>query len=159
MNDDMQLNQEQDLTNDNEDRLCTDLTVTEQRSLIFHLLYALDAFEYDISLDALVDNFKKGFGIIIPSDSDVFTTTLSISEKKDELDKTIMPLIENWAYDRLGVATKLILRLGAWELEHTDTDPAVIINEAVELAKCFGEKDSYKFINGILDEYNKRRQK
>ena len=159
MNDDMQLNQEQDLTNDNEDRLCTDLTVTEQRSLIFHLLYALDAFEYDISLDALVDNFKKGFGIIIPSDSDVFTTTLSISEKKDELDKTIMPLIENWAFDRLGVATKLILRLGAWELEHTDTDPAVIINEAVELAKCFGEKDSYKFINGILDEYNKRRQK
>ena len=50
---------------------------------------------------------------------------------------------------------KLILRLALWELLHTDTDPVVIINEAVELAQCFAEQDAYKFINGVLDSYRK----
>ena len=154
----MQLNQEQEKVSkeDFDDRLCTDLTVTEQRSLIFHLLYALDAFDYDISLETLCDNFKLGFGVIIPTDSNVFKTTLAVSDDRDEIDKQIMPLIENWRFDRLGLATKLILRFGVWELQSTDTDSAVIINEAVELAKCFAEKDAFKFINGILDEYTRR---
>ncbi len=154
----MQLNQEQEKVTkeDFDDRLCTDLTVTEQRSLIFHLLYALDAFDYDISLEVLCDNFKLGFGVIIPTDSNVFKTTLAVSDDRDEIDKQIMPLIENWRFDRLGLATKLILRFGVWELQSTDTDSAVIINEAVELAKCFAEKDAFKFINGILDEYTRR---
>jgi N utilization substance protein B len=38
----------------------------------------------------------------------------------------------------------------------TDTSPTIIINEAVELAKCFAEKDAYKFVNGILDEALKK---
>ena len=158
MNDDMQPNQEleDDVNTEYEDRLCTDLTVTEQRSLIFHLLYALDAFDYDASLEAIADNFNKGFGIIIPTDSDVFTTALAISQNREELDETIIPFIENWRFDRLGVVTKLILRLAMWELKHTQIDSPVVINEAIELAKCFAEKDSYKFINGILDEYIKR---
>ena len=140
---------------DYKDLLCTDLTATEQRSLIFQLLYAIDAFEYDVSLESIADNIYRGFGVRIPQDSYAFKTALAVSSGRDELDKVITPLIENWRFDRLGVATKLILRLSVWELQHTDTDAAVIINEAVELAKCFAEKDSYKFINGILDEFIK----
>lgn len=135
--------------------LCSDLTITEQRSLIFQLLYAIDAFEYDVSLESIADNMYRGFGLRIPPDSYAFKTALAVSSHRDELDKLITPLIENWRFDRLGVPTKLILRLSVWELQHTDTDSAVIINEAVELAKCFAEKDAYKFINGILDEFLK----
>ncbi len=137
------------------DLLCSDLTVTEQRSLIFQLLYAIDAFDYDVSLESIADNLYRGFGVLIPPDSYAFKTALAVSSEREELDKLITPLIENWRFDRLGVATKLILRLSVWELQHTDTDAAVIINEAVELAKCFAEKDAYKFINGILDEFIK----
>ncbi len=161
MDNDRLLNQEREaegtseFQEDYKDLLCTDLTFTEQRSLIFQLLYAIDAFDYDASLESIADNIYRGFGVIIPQESYAFQTALAVSSEREELDKLITPLIENWRFDRLGVATKLILRLSVWELQHTDTDAAVIINEAVELAKCFAEKDSYKFINGILDEFIK----
>jgi N utilization substance protein B len=63
-----------------------------------------------------------------------------------------MPFLHNWRFDRIGCCTKLILRFAMWELFYTDTPDSIVINEAVELAKCFSEKDAYKFINGILDE-------
>ena len=138
-----------------EDRICTELTQTEQRSLIFHLLYALYACDYDASVESIADSFKKGFGIEIPPDSEVFRATNSIVLTRSQLDQVMIPLLENWRFDRLGVATTLILRLALWELQQKKTDPAVIINEAIELAKCFAEKDAYKFINGILDNYLK----
>lgn len=135
---------------------CEDLSQTEQRSLIFHLLYAVDAYEYDISLNSIVDSFARGFGVIIPKESAVYQAAASIIEERAHLDAVIIPLIDNWRFERLGVSTKLILRQSLWEFLHTQTDSAVIINEAVELAKCFAEKDAFKFINGLLDEYLKR---
>ncbi len=133
--------------------VCDTLTLTEQRSLVFHLLYALDAFDYDISLESVVDNFAYGFNIIIPLDSNVYKTAAAVIQERDQLDALIIPFIENWRFDRLGVPTKLILRNALWELLHTKTDQIVIINEAIELAKCFAEKDAFKFINGVLDKY------
>jgi transcription antitermination factor NusB len=141
-----------------EQRLCTELTQTEQRSLIFHLLYVLYAYDYEIPLESVADSFKTGFGIEIPSTSDVFSATQSIVSQRSELDSAMIPLLENWRFDRLGVATTLILRLALWELQQGNIEPAIIINEAVELAKCFAEKDAYKFINGILDNYLKSTQ-
>ena len=160
MNDGMQFHTDAEQVDEEyNDRLCTDLTLTEQRSLIFHLLYALDVSSYDTSLEAIADNFYRGFGMEIPHDSDVFKNTQAISSEREELDALIIPLIENWRLDRLGVITKLVLRLSVWELKHTQTDFAVVINEAIELAKCFAEKDAYKFINGVLDEYVKQTAK
>lgn len=144
-----------DQTDPIEERNSRALTQTEQRSLIFHLLYALEAFDYEVSLESIADNFHRGFGISIPKDSDVFIKTDAVAQNRQELDTHIKPLIENWSIDRLGVPTKLILRLALWELRHTKTDPVVIINEAVELAQCFAERDAYKFINGVLDTYRK----
>ncbi len=135
--------------------VCETLTQTEQRSLIFHMLYTIDAFEYDISLEAVSDNFARGFGVIIPTDSDVFTKAAAIVSDREKLDALIIPLIENWRFERIGIPTKLILRIALWEMRTTKTDPAVIINEAVELAKCFAEKDAFKFVNGVLDKYLK----
>lgn len=88
-----------------------------------------------------------------------FLTTQQIIEKRDELDEIIKPLLENWRFDRLSVATKLILRYALWEFLYTDTAHTIIINEAVELAQCFAEKDAYRFVNGILDEWRKRNVK
>lgn len=136
---------------------CNDLTQTEQRSLIFHLLYAIDAYDYDISIEAIADNFRRGYGIHIPKESPVFRTAAAIVAEHEKLDTLIIPLIDNWRFERLGIVTKLILRQSIWEFLHIQTEPAVIINEAVELAKCFAEKDAYKFINGLLDEYVSRQ--
>lgn len=135
---------------------CEQMSQRDQRSLIFHLLYAIDAFDYDVSLESIVDNIERGFNLLISRDSFVFKTANSIVENRDKIDKFLIPFIENWKFDRLGICTKLVLRYSAWELLYTDTDAVIVINEAIELAKSFAEKDSFKFINGILDEIAKK---
>ncbi|PIQ84593.1 MAG: transcription antitermination factor NusB [Candidatus Omnitrophica bacterium CG11_big_fil_rev_8_21_14_0_20_63_9] len=75
--------------------------------------------------------------------------------------ETIDPLIrhhaDNWELKRMAVIDRNILRLGAFELLHrADVPPKVCINEAIELAKRFGDSESSKFINGILDAIHKK---
>lgn len=133
-----------------------DFSRREVRSLIFHLLYAMDAFEYDASLESIVDNFNRGFEIAIPFDSEVFNVAQSVIVQRQMLDDAIKPLLHNWRFDRIGVCTKLVLRLALWELHNTKTSANIVLNEAIELAKCFAERDAYKFVNGILDEAVKK---
>ncbi len=137
-------------------RKAAELTKTEQRALMFQLLYALYGFDYEVSLDEIIQKYNHWFMLELSEDSEVAKMVKAIADDREALDKQIIPLLENWRYDRLGISTILILRLGVWELIHTETDAAVVINEAVELAKCFGEKDSFKFINGVLDQFVKR---
>jgi len=133
-----------------------DLNRREVRSLVFHLLYAMDAFDYESSLDAIVDNFNRGFNLSIPNSSEVFKIADEIIQKRHHLDDEIKPLLHNWRFDRIGVCTKLILRFALWELMTTKTSANIVLNEAIELSKCFAERDAYKFVNGILDEAVKK---
>lgn len=133
-----------------------DLSRREVRSLIFHLLYAMDCFDYDTSLQAITENFNIGFELSIPVNSEVFAIASEVIDKRNDLDDAIKPLLHNWRFDRLGLSTKLILRLALWELSNTKTSANIVLNEAIELAKCFAEKDAYKFVNGILDEAVKK---
>ena len=135
---------------------CSQLSLRDARTLIFHLLYAMDSFDYQVSLESIADNFGRGFGFTITREDVIFTHAAAIINNRDLLDATIKPLLDNWRFERLGVCTRLIIRLGLWEFMNTDTDRIIIINEAVELAKCFAELDAYKFVNGVLDEWVKR---
>lgn len=68
-----------------------------------------------------------------------------------KLDKTINQVAEGWKTKRMGKAELTILRLAVYEMKIDEEIPEkVAINEAVELAKKFGGKDSFGFINGIL---------
>lgn len=69
-----------------------------------------------------------------------------------ELDAGISACAINWTVDRMSVIDRNILRLSAYQLLHCpNIPPAVVINEAVELAKEYGHKDSSRFVNGVLD--------
>ncbi len=131
------------------------LSRREIRSLIFHLIYAMEGYDYSVSLEAIIDMFNRGFSWDIPVDGEAAHISREVVEKRDELDKTIKPLLSNWRLERIGLCTKLILRIAVWELKNTETPSSIIINEAIELAKCFSEKDAYRFINGVLDEFCK----
>lgn len=133
-----------------------DLSRRDVRALIFYLLYAAESFDYQESLESIVNNFNSGFDLDIPMESEVVSVAQQIIDMRDELDEVYKPLLSNWRFDRVGVATKLILRFATWELQGSGTDPRIIINEAVELAKGFAEKDAYKFVNGILDKLVKK---
>lgn len=127
------------------------------RSLIFHLLYAVEAFDYTVSLTEIIYLFNREFETDIDQKGEIAMTTKAVVDDREALDKKIEPLLANWRLDRLGCSTRLILRLAMWEMEHSDTHSTVIINEAIELSKAFSEKDAYKFVNGILDEAAKQR--
>lgn len=136
-----------------------DLSRRDVRSLIFHLLYAADAFDYQESLQSIIDNFNRGFNLDIPFDSELATVTQAIIASRDELEKLYEPYLSNWRIERVSICTKLILLFGIWELKNTDTDARIVINEAIELAKCFAEEDAYRFVNGILDSAAKDLRK
>ncbi len=133
-------------------RCATNLSRRQARSVIFHLLYVMETFEYDTELKDVVDNFNRGFDLDVPHDGYICQTTQAVVNARATLDEIIKPLLINWRFERIGLCTKLILRLAVWELMATQEARSIIINEAIELAKCFSETDAYRFINGILDE-------
>jgi transcription antitermination protein NusB len=69
-----------------------------------------------------------------------------------EMDELIEQAAENWSLKRMAATDRNVLRLGAYELLHTETPDRVAIDEAVELAKRFGSAQSAQFVNGILDK-------
>ena len=72
-------------------------------------------------------------------------------EHREMIDEQLATLSQNWTLTRMSPTDKSILRLAMSEILYTDTPKAIAINEAVELAKKFGTKDSAAFVNGILD--------
>ena len=134
---------------------CDNLPMRDQRAVVFHLLYAMDAFDYDIAFDSVVDDFATHFNCAVSHTSVVYQKTHAIIEDRLQLDEAIKPLLHNWRFERLSVSTKLVLRIALWELKYTDLAVSVVINEALELSKCFAEEDAHKFINGVLDEWVK----
>jgi N utilization substance protein B len=73
------------------------------------------------------------------------------------VDEAISAASRNWRIERIAAVDKSILRLGTYELLHEPmTPPAVVIDEAVEMAKRFGDVDSPAFVNGVLDAIAKK---
>jgi N utilization substance protein B len=68
------------------------------------------------------------------------------------LDALIEQHSQHWRLARLAAIDRLILRMAAWELQHRpDTPAAVVLDEAIELARTFSTEDSARFVNGVLD--------
>jgi transcription antitermination protein NusB len=75
-----------------------------------------------------------------------------VEKDKAELDAMITAAAKNWRIERMTRIDRNLLRLGVWELAKQDDVPrAVVIDEAVELAKSFGSDASASFVNGVLD--------
>lgn len=78
-------------------------------------------------------------------------------EHRDELDRVIQSVAQNWNISRMAVIDRNVLRLATHELLHcTDIPPKVAINEAIEIGKRYSTQNSGAFINGILDKIMNR---
>ena len=122
------------------------------RSLLFHILYAVDALNYEVSAREVAEKLNLAYETDIDLDGSIVKIVNSIAQQCAQLDATLIPYLQNWKFERIGKCTLLVIRYAIWEINNTDTSHNIIINEAVELAKCFSEKDAYKFVNGILDK-------
>lgn len=71
---------------------------------------------------------------------------------RDQLDRELQKHTTNWSLNRMAVTDRNILRLGAYEILVEGTPGRVAINEAVDLARRYGEKNSARFVNGVLDK-------
>ena len=71
-------------------------------------------------------------------------------------DALITQHARNWRLERFAMIDRLILRMATWELLHQpETPAAVVLDEAIELARTFGTEDSVRFVNGVLDGIRK----
>ncbi|MCF6202011.1 MAG: transcription antitermination factor NusB [Hydrogenimonas sp.] len=125
----------------------------QSRSAVIGLLYAHDIgnpeverFSEDLLEEKKIRNRQREFALSLYR---------GVLEHLDEIDKLIKSHLKDWDFERLDHVDKSIIRLGAYELLHTDLDRAVIINEAIELAKELGSDNSPKFVNGVLDAIEK----
>ncbi|MBM3886521.1 transcription antitermination factor NusB [Candidatus Dependentiae bacterium] len=127
-----------------------------ERIIAFCLIYAADRFDYTVSLDVLMQNLRDAYSLEVAHNDFIKTLVEGVIANRDMLDVNIKPYLKNWKLERLGCCTRLILRMGLWELGKVDAVPSIVLNEAIELAKLFAEREAYKFVNGILDEVVKQ---
>lgn len=88
---------------------------------------------------------------LAPRDEFMELLARGASRKAEEIDKAIAAKSANWRLDRMPAVDRNILRLGAFEMQLGQSPPAVVIDEALELAREFAGDESVSFINGVLD--------
>lgn len=125
---------------------------TLARTVVFQLLFL-----EDVNADTPVDWTNEFLSENLPDHEEVlkFARQLmrGVRENETELNEKIEQQSKNWTLTRMSVTDRNILRLALYELLYIKTPKAVVINEAIELAKKFGTADSSAFVNGILDRF------
>lgn len=110
-------------------------------------------FVAEFSVDELNRLTREELTTLVCNNAMQFARSLvaGVREYREELDGLIEQAAENWSLSRMAATDRNVLRLGAYELLHTNTPDRVAVDEAVELAKRFGTSQSGPFVNGILD--------
>jgi transcription antitermination protein NusB len=81
-----------------------------------------------------------------------------VRKNRAEIDRLLVERADNWTLERMAVTDRNILRLGAYEMLYGGTPERVAINEAVELAKRYGARQSPQFVNGVLDRFMRKER-
>jgi N utilization substance protein B len=78
---------------------------------------------------------------------------MGVSSNQADLDRDIEKVLLNWRLDRVSKVDRALIRLAYYEMLHRPDIPfRISLNEAVEIAKAFGETESRTFVNGVLDQ-------
>ena len=129
---------------------------TKAREFALQILYQIDITRAEPK--ACLEDFWKNREDEAETEVKEFAEKIvfGVIERKVEIDEIISEATQNWEIGRMAVVDRNILRLTTYELLYRDDiPPKVSINEAIEIAKKYGDHDSGKFVNGILDKINK----
>lgn len=96
---------------------------------------------------------ERGEDIELPAPLDTFAETIArgAASRFAELDTLIAKRAENWRIERMPAVDRNILRMAVFEMRDLGTPPAVVIDEALELARRYSEEEAIPFLNGVLD--------
>ncbi len=146
---------------------------TQARHYAFKFLFQFQHEKFDANLEATLndlDSILEEFDATyvepdrehpdnaIDSDIKSFAAKLirGVLGKREELEKTIAPLLTKGEFKSINSVNQLAVLLGSYELLFMPETPAkVVINEAINMAKEYGTKDSHSFVNSILDRLSK----
>jgi transcription antitermination protein NusB len=103
-------------------------------------------------LPAEVEQADSG---VPPVDGFTRALVLGVHDHATEIDELISRYARRWSISRMPVVDRTVLRLATYELLHEATGAAVVINEAVELAKSLSTDDSGRYVNGVLESIRK----
>jgi len=131
------------------------MTRHEIREQVFKLLFriefnGLEAMEEQLELFPNdIDNCASD-----KENAEISQRYLLIQDKLSEIDAMINEKAENWTVERIGKVELTVLRLGLYEMKFDDEIPVnVAINEAVEIAKKYGQESAGAFVNGVLAKF------
>lgn len=127
----------------------------DARELAFRVLYQSEIGEFALkaTLEQVIGEIKPSVAVV--SYGSVLVE--KIEAHKPEIDEAISGVSRHWRLERMAVTDRNILRIAVAELLYLDEVPArVVIDEAIELAKKYGDEASSRFVNGILDAVAKK---
>ncbi len=117
-----------------------------------------EAENQDSGAESEADKAKPVEDRVAPQKIRLFTEKLvrGVLGHLPELDAKVQSYTQNWPLHRMGSVERNVLRLAFYEMIYcTDVPPAVVLNEAIDLAKYFSNADAGRFVNGVLDKLNK----
>ncbi|MGD9825466.1 transcription antitermination factor NusB [Desulfobacter sp.] len=129
----------------------------KSRELAMQALFALDLNKSDLNKTGSpqqMDEFLEQHGKDLSESTRVFFLTLvdGVLENREKIDTLLDQWAKNWKISRMPAVDRNIMRIAVFEmLNLSDIPSSVSINEAVEIGKKFGTRDSGPFINGVLD--------
>ena len=124
----------------------------ELREQIFKLIFRAEFYDKE-ELPEQEKLFFEDYELNMKPEDETYISEKSnkILEKLDEIDGMINQEAKGWTTERMGKIELTILRLAIYEIKFDEDVPAgVAINEAVEIAKKFGQEESAGFVNGVL---------
>jgi N utilization substance protein B len=138
---------------------------SRQRAIQVLFLWDLRKIPVNEALSAFYDSLyssegedESGEERETPPARDGFMETLvrGTAAEAGELDAMIAVRAEHWRLERMPAVDRNILRLAIYEMKSLGTAPAIVIDEALELARRFSEEEAVPFLNGVLDAIRKQ---
>ncbi len=124
---------------------------TVARDFALQFLYQCEAEKVYYFSPSHFETFSSNFNVPANSMTMMRDLVRATLDKRNDNDPLIEAFTKNWKLTRLSVTDRAVLRMALAELQVFDTPVKVILNEAVELAKRYGNEQSGAFVNGVLD--------
>ncbi|KOY83202.1 transcription antitermination factor NusB [Lysinibacillus sp. FSL H8-0500] len=122
----------------------------EAREKALQVLFQLD--NTDLTVEEAMAHIKGQ-----PTNAFYEKIVTGTAEQLEEIDATLEQHLEKWSLARLPKIERTVLRLAVYELLYMpETPKRVVLNEAIELCKTFGDEGSSKFVNGVLSKFTEQ---
>ena len=128
----------------------------ESRNIAFQLVYAMEMSGEDKNTV-----LKKFTSVNKQNEPEIWNYALQLFEwtidMMPDLNESLKPVLEHWSMERLSKVDKSLIFLGCSEIEMSETPASVVIDEMIEIAKVYGDKNTPSFVNAVIDAWRKKR--